>query len=84
MPILHRLATVYNASDDRQTNRAIGTGRLCSYIGGIKTELNKSVVSHCSASRRVALDLVKNSDLDMTQIRHTNAICSGRQQSFPG
>ena len=41
MPILHRLATIHNAqtdiqTTDRQTDRAIGIGRLCDNIGGLK------------------------------------------------
>ena len=35
-PILHRLASLHNAADRRQTDRAIGLGRLCNSIAGLK------------------------------------------------
>ena len=35
MPILHRLATIHNAADDR----AMAIGRLCYSIGGLKIHI---------------------------------------------
>ena len=50
-PVLHRLATVYNATD-KHTDRTIGIGRLSSSIGGLIMRFvalyNNPVTNDCS------------------------------------
>ena len=43
MPILHRLSTIHNSADDRQTT-AIETGRTCYWIGGLKAKTTEKHV----------------------------------------
>ena len=56
-PILHRLAAMHNAADrqtDRQT-RAVGIGRLCISIGGVKLKRRIFVVDHDEQTTVVVL-----------------------------
>ena len=75
-PIKRRLGTIYNAADDRQTDRAIGTGRLCYSIGGL------NILWYFPCSVPHYLFNVEHAE-DHWNHRNNSLVCAGETPSRP-